>query len=449
MNNSQINSFHHFSFILAIHTMVHPNRKTINERPAREERAPTPPLERIALPVPPGYKIPKKTAPAIERESYTPPPLEPNENRSSNSGHSSRNRDRSPARNHHRRRRRSSSSPRRTRRDSSLERYRHRSNDRRNLSIRSNEYGRQVQFAPAVELMQISPPRRHRHGSSPSRRRDHRRSPARNSRRHRSPPRVQSVITRRQPNRPLALADRVGPQLLQNPQVVQIAQERTPSVLKFENVPVEVDLLAFLTQLSRSIRSVVGATREFDYISQTIGPSIFIYICDQDEIDYAVMNPTTFNFDTGRLDIRPLLLSATITSIPVGDLSDPALKPIPALMIRHLVPIQVRHAIAAAIDVLQLVSHFNATITHIRVPGQTSELAKTAKVAFFGVSTAEKATELDGLDVERCGKKLPINKSVHMPVLIPTGLMKQQKDADWARRAYSTNMLILRPNPFA
>ncbi|KAG5683926.1 hypothetical protein PVAND_013184 [Polypedilum vanderplanki] len=377
--------------------MVHPNRKIVQERPDQEERQidrRPPPLDRIVLQVPPGYKIPK-ISPQV-RDSYNPPPSEPQDSSSSLYGHSSRQhahstvtrrhydhsrspryhrgRSRSPRRHKHssspdrrreihsssnRHRRRSSSSPRRSRRDYSLERYRRQSTDRRKNSIRrSPSCNRRVQFAPAAKEMEVSPQRTCR--SSPNR---HRRLPSRSRsarRRHSSPPAVPE-----QP-RPLSLAERLGPQIQQPPKQNRTVQERNPSVLKFENVPTDVNLCTFLTLLSRTLRSVLGATREYDYSTKTPGTAVFIYLYDQDEVDYAAMHALSFEFESGHQDIRPLLLSATITSLPIAEVDDPSSKIIPTVMIRKMIPTQIRQAIASAIDAVQIITSFEAQVTHRR-----------------------------------------------------------------------------------
>ncbi|KAG5683016.1 hypothetical protein PVAND_012326 [Polypedilum vanderplanki] len=389
--------------------MVRFNRKTLSER--REERH-TPPLP-PSVPSPlhadlSNYRIPRRNEVSSDQESHDYQRKEPREQ------HSSRNRER-PSNRH---RRRYSPSPRRRRcRDHSLDRVRHRNQPKRESS--------RVHFQPIA--MEISPIR----------------EPARSQQRRNSVHRRSVQGPQLQPS----LAERLGPIPASSP-LVRVTTRRTTSVLKFENVPTNVDLLSFLTLLGREVRSVIGATRLYNYEQKTVGDSIFVYLVDQEEIDAAVGRGFTFNFTSGQQLIKPLLLSAAITSIYAADAQDPSLSLIPTIMLRNLVPVTTRQAIAAAIDAVDLIAQRVNYVTHVRLPAKGLDLAKTSSLAFVGINSKDQVNELNGQEVQRCGKKVPLHKSEQVPVLVPVGFMRQNRDAAWIHRAAQGNMLIARSNPF-
>ncbi|KAG5671051.1 hypothetical protein PVAND_001269 [Polypedilum vanderplanki] len=63
-------------------------------------------------------------------------------------------------------------------------------------------------------------------------------------------------------------------------------------------------------------------------------------ICDHYEVNYAEMHVSPFEFESERQEIRPLLLSVTITSILIDDVDDSLSKLIITEMIRKMIPTQ-------------------------------------------------------------------------------------------------------------
>ncbi|KAG5671497.1 hypothetical protein PVAND_001691 [Polypedilum vanderplanki] len=404
--------------------MVRFNRRTHSER-QEERHTPTLPVPQVPSPLRAdlaNYRIPRRQiSPEQEIQVSQPQPEAREQQSPSRENRHSRKRERS----RHNRRRRNSPSPRHHRgRDHSLERHRRRI--RRSRSPR-----REVRFQHVHEEMEISPVREPPRPAHPPQRRNsiHRRPPAPGN------------------NLQLALAARLGPIPASSP-LVRVVQRRTISVLKFERVPTNIGLLNFLTLLGREMRSVVGATRLYDYEQKIIGDSIFVYLVDQQEIDAAVGRGFTFNFSTGQQLITPLLLSAAITSINFADAQDPTLSLIPTLMLRNLIPVTTRQAIASAIDAVDIVSQRVNYVTHVRLPAKGLDLAKTSSLAFVGIDNLEQVNQLDGQEIQRVGRSVPLHKSKQVPVLVPTGFMRQERDSAWAQRAAQGNMLIAKPNPF-
>lgn len=281
---------------------------------------------------------------------------------------------------------------------------------------------------------------------------DRRRQPAR-SHRHRSPIRRRSISRRPSINQQvierIPIAARLGPVIAEEVPAVQIAERRITQVLKFEKVPTDVDLVSFLTLLSRSMRAINGATREFDYVNNRPGSSIFVYAIDQDEVDAAIGRGFSFDFLSGSQVISPLLIPATIVSVPFDKNRDPAPSFIPTIMLRGLVAVPARQAVTVVIEAAQAVVQTGAAITHVRVPGKDSSQKKTGSIAFVGLANPNQLHELDGYEFDRCAKKIPFCKSEQMPSLIATGLARRRpKDAEWTRRALQSNLLIARENPF-
>ncbi|KAG5685107.1 hypothetical protein PVAND_014305 [Polypedilum vanderplanki] len=95
---------------------------------------------------------------------------------------------------------------------------------------------------------------------------------------------------------------------------------------EFEDVPLDVNIPEFLLLLSRTLRSVIGISREFNYDEEVAatGPGIYIYVTQQDEVEAAVAHGILFDFKDGTRRIRPFLMPLTIVS-----LLDDSIKSIP------------------------------------------------------------------------------------------------------------------------
>ncbi|KAG5673399.1 hypothetical protein PVAND_003454 [Polypedilum vanderplanki] len=404
--------------------MVHENRKTLAERPTTDSDSDQPNLR--------NYRIPRLSR--VEVPTADPAPVD----NVSHNRDRSRIRDRSHNRESSRRSRYHAGSPR------------SRNNERSSHSSQNNSSSYSGRQSPnrrrrADLHSRLGPPLRAQRSNASHR------SPVRypvdnrvnhNHNRRRS-------IDRRNPHR-----QHIASPVMQNaganppdPQVVRVVQPLNTQVLKFTEVPTSVSLIEFLNGLSRWMRGVTGATREFNYESGEAGKSIFVYAVVQDEIDVAVDTFFSFNFSTGAQQIKPILLSCAITSIVAADVSDSSISLIPTIMLRNLVPITTRHAIAAAIDAAEIVSQTETVVTHVRVPAKDLGLAKTSAIAFIGVSQQARVVELDGFTSERLAKRVPFTRSFQAPVLIPKGMANGVHDQEWSTRAARINMLI-KHNPF-
>ncbi|KAG5669961.1 hypothetical protein PVAND_000250 [Polypedilum vanderplanki] len=247
------------------------------------------------------------------------------------------------------------------------------------------------------------------------------------------------------PRRPIF--ERLGPNPLDD-NLVNIVQRRRLSVLKFPSIPDDVKLVDFLNALGRFMRGITGATREYNYINKTIGPSIFVYVISPEEVDEAVGRGFPFEFASGQQVVHPLLMATTITSVKIEHIQNEPVERIPTLMIRELSQITSRHAISITSDAAQIVTEAGAYVTHVRVPAKDFTLNRLAGIAFVGISSHHQADALKNHVHERCAKRIPFALSEQFPVLIPTSLAQQPQDKAWHRRAAIRNMLIYRGNPF-
>ncbi|KAG5684074.1 hypothetical protein PVAND_013323 [Polypedilum vanderplanki] len=381
--------------------MVRVNRRIVNEREPEGPRTP-PPRDQPPAHQWNNYRIPRRNRVGEAREvrDFNPQPEEPHY-------HNPHDRHRPSSRNR-RHSRHHSRSPRRPRRERSLERAHRRDNLRRS-------------------------PQRERRGQL-------RIVVAEHQQREHAPP-----------NRPIR--DRLGPIVNENNlvRVVRPRITRVTHVLQFPDMPIEMDMVNFLTQLSGQIRGITGASRQYDYGNDVAGKCFFVYAVIQNEVDEAVGREFTFEGNEGTFIRRPILIPSTITSVLIFNVSDPALTLVPTIMLRHLTPVTTRQAIAAVIDVAQIVARTGCTITHIRIPAHNIKLNKTASFAFVGINSVARANELDGYVHERVVKPIPFTKSDQAPVLIPTGRARpeQVRDVAWSEQSCRVNLLIVAPNPFA